>query len=515
MSQVLEKLNRKSDFFIKKWPLSLAILGVIGLAIRFHYFPYDIPLVLDAQLYFWYANDLTILGQFRPAEFPHIVWPGFLSIFFLLSQSDYFLDYMNIQRTVTIFLSTLTIIPVYFLCKKFFESKFALIGAGIFIFEPRLIQNSLSGIAEPLFILLISTALVLFLNNKKKIVYLSFIVVGLVSLVRPEGIFLFFALSVIFFLKFRKEKKVILEYFFVLTLFILTLTPMGIIREDLGMGDPITGRLALESSFHLDNINNENSNVGDYFVNGIENPIKLIGWALVPVFIFFVPPGLFLIFKKFNEKSLFLTISGFSMLIPIFHAISRGSDIRYIFPIYPIFIIVSLYFIFHLAKKFKKQNLFLLIIITGVLISSLIFLDYKIPDKNLELEKIEISFKINDLTEVVNSYYPNTVYINIPSISKQEFPKLYSDFEDNSPKVVKVFGNSLKEYIKMSKDQGVTHLIIDDRDYSLENTEYLNDIFENEGKYSQFIKKYDSKDDGYSYHVKIFEIDYDDENSNK
>ena len=36
----------------------------------------------------------------------------------------------------------------------------------------------------------------------------------------------------------------------------------------------------------------------------------------------------------------------------------------------------------------------------------------------------------------------------------------------------------------------------------------LVDIFENEEKYPYLIKKLDTSDLGYSYHVKIFEIDY-------
>lgn len=277
MVEILDGLNRKAVFFVQKWYVSICIIAIVGLIIRLYYLPYNLPVILDAQQFFWYANDLVILGKFRYMDSPHIVWPGFLSIFFLLSHSDNFLDYMNIQRLVTIFLSMITIIPVYFLCKKFFNPKIALVGAALFIFEPRLIQNSLSGLAEPLFIFLISVSLLFFLNKNKKIVYISFIIVGLVSLVRPEGIFVFFALSILFFIKYKNEKKVILQYIFVLSLFILTLLPIGIIREDLGMGDPITGRLIGESSYQIENLSKENTNFANYFSNGFGNSIKLFG----------------------------------------------------------------------------------------------------------------------------------------------------------------------------------------------------------------------------------------------
>ena len=68
-------------------------------------------------------------------------------------------------------LSVLTIIPVYLLCKKFVKNEYALLGAGIFVLEPRIIQNSLLGITEPLYIILGSISLLFFLSNK--IVYSS------------------------------------------------------------------------------------------------------------------------------------------------------------------------------------------------------------------------------------------------------------------------------------------------------------------------------------------------------
>lgn len=508
MVQILKELNRNAEFFVKRWYLSICIIAIVGLIIRLYYLPYNLPVILDAQQFFWYANDLVILGKFRYMDSPHIVWPGFLSIFFLLSHSDNFLDYMNIQRLVTIFLSMITIIPVYFLCKKFFNPKIALVGAALFIFEPRLIQNSLSGLAEPLFIFLISVSLLFFLNKNKKIVYISFIIVGLVSLVRPEGIFVFFALSILFFIKYKKEKKVILQYIFVLSLFILTLLPIGIIREDLGMGDPITGRLIGESSYQIENLSKENTNFANYFSNGFGNSIKLFGWSLIPLFVVFILPGLFLIFRKFNDKSVFLTIVGFSMLIPIFHALSRGADTRYVFPLYPVLIVVSLYFISYISNKFRYDNLFLILIILGLLIASLMFLDYKMIDKNHEFESMKISFKINELTQTINSYYPETVYLNIPSMIKEKFPVLYSDFEDRSPKVIDVQANSIDAYIKACKELGITHLVVDDRDYSLKNMQFLSNVFDNDQDYPYLIKEYDSIEDGFTYHLKIFKIDY-------
>ena len=74
-------------------------------------------------------------------------------------------------------------------------------------FQPRIIENSLSGLTEPLFILLELTCLVLFLQNDLKFKYLSFAFLALACLVRYEGIVLIIPLSILFILQYRKIKN--------------------------------------------------------------------------------------------------------------------------------------------------------------------------------------------------------------------------------------------------------------------------------------------------------------------
>jgi hypothetical protein len=65
--------------------------------------------------------------------------------------------------------------------------------------------------------------------------------------------------------------------------------------------------------------------------------------------------------------------------------------------------------------------------------------------------------------------------------------------------------NSLTEFIKENKKQGLSHIIIDNKDT---RKMFLQDIFDNEMKYPYLIKKFDSNEKGFTYHVKVFEIDY-------
>jgi len=163
--------------------IALSIIAIIGLIIRIFYFPYDVPIVLDGIGYFWYANDLTILKEFPvDYKFPNNGWPFFLSFFFSFLNSNNFLDYMNMQRAVAVAISVVTIIPVYLLCRKFFAKSLAVLGSALFILDPRIIINSLLGITEPLFILLGTTSILFSLSDNRKLVYTSFGIAALFSL---------------------------------------------------------------------------------------------------------------------------------------------------------------------------------------------------------------------------------------------------------------------------------------------------------------------------------------------
>lgn len=65
--------------------------------------------------------------------------------------------------------------------------------------------------------------------------------------------------------------------------------------------------------------------------------------------------------------------------------------------------------------------------------------------------------------------------------------------------------NSLKEYIIDSKEKGLTHIIVDD---NKNRQTFLKDVFVNEKSFPYMKKIYDSKSDGFNYHVKVFEINY-------
>ena len=163
---LLEKFEEKIGFFSKNVFLSLLIIGIIGLLIRISFLDVEIPFNSDNFLYFRNAGDLLVGHSQKTDVVMNNGWPVFLSMFFSVLPSNNFMDYMTLQKLLTISISVLTIIPLYYLGKHFLRKPYAILCSAIFVFEPRLIQNSLFGVTEPLYLISLVTAISLFFSKK-------------------------------------------------------------------------------------------------------------------------------------------------------------------------------------------------------------------------------------------------------------------------------------------------------------------------------------------------------------
>lgn len=141
--------------FSEKNPIYL-LCGILVVAIVFRLYNFDetIPLSMDAVQFFSYAADITTVGRLPESyDIAKPGWSYFLAAIFSVFNFEQTMQYMQLQKLLTISISSLTIFPLFFLIKKFSTSKYSLLGVLLFAVEPRIIQNSLSGNAEPLFIL--------------------------------------------------------------------------------------------------------------------------------------------------------------------------------------------------------------------------------------------------------------------------------------------------------------------------------------------------------------------------
>lgn len=510
------KIEEKCIFFAKMPVIILLIIGIIALTIRLLFLESELPIRQDANFYFWYAMDMSILHNLPYSPHANDGWPMALSIIFSMFNFNNYLDYTIIQRITTIIISVLTIIPVYYFCRRFFESSYSLVGAAMFAFEPHLIQNSLLGLTEPLYIFLGISSLSLFLSQKKKIMYFSFVLIAFTTLVRAEGIVLFVIMILLLFVFNKKDKKIIGKFFLAITIFTIMFGLMTVLKiSSSGLDDTAAlniGRWVTSSvTVHEDGI------TVDSVFKGIETLTKRIAQSMIPYFAFFVPFGLILVFRDINKNKLLIIISLVIYLVVSVRMLSVVSDLRLILILYPLFVILSLYTIQHLTQKLELKKIFLVLIIGACLVLSSYFL---YSDNNSEYEKEAntfASYMVNNV-KVSNNFYPESGFVYGAWVSSNvEFPTLSSSVDYNGPELLDYVKNSydyleeeaksVKEYIILSKEQGLSHLVVDGSD---KRSSYFNDLFYNEKKYPYLIKEFDSIEQGYKqYKVKVFKINYD------
>ena len=499
----------KNSKIEKKIFLFLPLIFLVGIGIRFYYTPYEIPLSFDGFAgYFLYALDISILKDFPSYSPAQSGWGEFLSLFFMNFHSDDLMDLMNLQRIVSIILSGITVIPIFFICKKFFNSNYSLIGASIFALDPRIIINSTLGISEPLYILAITLGILLFLNSNKKIIYSSFSFFACATIIRPEGQFWFLAFSVIYFLRFRKNRKDLILFLVCLGVFLLVLSPIVMHRIECCQNDGIIGRILVELSNYNNNsieiIDNTNTvSYGPNFLNGI----KLFGWSLLPIFIIFIPIGLIPILKQVKYPKYILILGPLILAIPIIYSTSIAPDTRYVYPLFPIFCIISLFGIKWISDNFLNKKIISLIIIIGIMSSSSIFLEIKKIDFTEDKEAYQISqIIINDIKGVNEG--PSLIkYLSIVELeNKWPIKETSGEYEKKYDiKTISTSEYDTLEELLIAEESNITHLIVDKNQ---NNPQYILDLLNNEKKYSFLLKEFDSKEFNYNYMAKVYKIDY-------
>lgn len=507
------------------YTIFLLIIVGIAVAIRFYFFPSLVPLSQDALYYFWYSSDIYHLGELPRNWSPtNNGWPIFVSVFFIIFDSKDIFTLMHIQQLLSVLISILITIPVYFLCKKFVDKKFALVGAALIAFDPRLMINSFLGVTDSLFILLIATSLTLSLSSNRRTVYLSFVVVAFATMVRGEGLALFLVLSIMFLIRYRQEKhKVFFRYFLVLGIFVLIILPISLYRVDVLGSDGIFVRGISSGENVLSSLTtDQNSHT---IFDGMELFVKYLGWVMIPNFIIFIPLGLFLIFRDrtFEKNTIILSLC--IMMLPALYAylVLYFTETRYLYVLFPMFAVLSVLATSRVVKKYDRSNMITVVIISAIVVSSVLFYDYKKVDYQHGLESFEIMKKISATVNGVNALYPETAFL-LTSQTIDKWPDSYTDtrLDMAGTSIIPTDNfNSLDDYIIQSRDDGLTHILADEKQIQLNflgtalanekqiRPNFLVDVFENEDNYSFLEKIYDSKTDGYDYHVKVFEIDYD------
>jgi len=537
----------------KKPIVFLVLIALAGLFLRLVYFPYDVPLFNDSLGYFWYAIDMSILNQLPPGHsLVNNGWPSFLSLIFQQMDSSNFLDYHNMQRFVGVVFSVATIFPVYFLCSMYFKKSYSLLGATLFIFEPRLIGNSLLGVPESMYVFLMASLLFLFLSNDFKKIYLAFAIVALLAITRYEGLLMIIPTSIVFFIRFRKQKKDLIKYIICISVFILILVPMAYLKNETMGQDGFISHISAGPMYYQSSIQENSSALGDFLYLGSINLIKYLGWALIPSFLIFIPLGIILIFKSIDYKKIIIILSILIMLIPAFYGYSRElQEMKYLYVLYPVFCVLACFTFKLLVEKFHRKNLIFCMIVGGIILSSMVYVEWKSMDREHYLEAYEILTELAQKEMKINKelgkYGEELGFLHWARLHDvDEFPILKKEMPpskvttakqgeaestrgwneqlkqwnpdidelelDESIEYHNILIDNLGDFFQVLKKQKMTHLILDKFNSSvLINDElrlHLIDIFNHENKYPFLVKEYDSKENGFNYHIKLFKIDY-------
>ncbi|HSB83773.1 MAG TPA: glycosyltransferase family 39 protein [Nitrosarchaeum sp.] len=516
------EMNKPKDFSFNPF-LFLFIIGFIALLMRIYCLPRGIPLDLDAIQYFSYAAKINHIGQFPTQDLANNGWPTFLSSFFFFLHSGNFIDYMDLQRYVSVVLSVLTIIPVYLLCRRFFAARYSLFGAILFAFDPKIITNSVLGVTEPLYIFLGIMMLYLFFGKNKGSVYCSFAIAALFALIRYEGLLLIVPLSVMFFVRFRKESRIPLKLLLGISIFALTILPMACVRIQTTGQDGLTSHLFAGSNYVSEfvikgtpdddypiSVNEGQSKIPYFIFRGMDTLSKYLIWVTIPSLVLFVIVGSYLIikdkrYKNIDYKIIMMILFSITLLIPAFYAYMRGiHEVRYLFIILPIFYLVSLYAIKRLTNKFRKFGLVVILFTVGTFLVSLPFIENNRIDYEHEREAFLISEYIVKTPKVINADPIDGNYITTAQVVKK-WPTILSPAEFDVTRISTVGFNSLEDFIEKSKKDGLTHLVIDGKE---SRPSFLREVYYHESNYPYLIKEYDSSDYNLRYHVKMYKIDY-------
>tara|TARA_B110000014_G_scaffold259051_1_gene246147 strand:- start:351 stop:2018 length:1668 start_codon:yes stop_codon:yes gene_type:complete len=530
----------------------LSCIVSFGLIVRFFYFPDDIPIVTDGYISFLYASK-TVLDGALPVGYSVVNsgWSYFLSLLFVFSDKMDPLQLMDIQRSTSIVISSITAIPLFFILKKFATVKWALFGSFLIVIEPRLLLMSIEGINYSLFLFLFILSIALFLKKTNLSLVCSFICIAFLALVRYEGILLIIPLSISYFIKFR-DKKTTYRYLLMIFVIAIILIPIAGLRiqatEEICMeysfikfcgDDGITSHLIggidffirhivlnsqeqseefykvdnTSTMFHKEKYTTNDSNFIPALQEILYRLVKFVGLSLFPIFGVLILLNFITQLKVRNKinlefNSIVVLLCSGAMILPALYAYVRGiDDLRYVLILIPLFCILSITFKRSGILKRLDSRYAFVIFILFVIFSSIIFTEYNKRDYDYENRIFTISQELVKRTDVTN-YYNHAGYLKVAMdfYDWPEFSKTY--LEKNGKLTYKVNlistekSSNIEEFIIESRNEGLKFIVVD------KDTKLLESLEDNSKRFSYLTKVFDYDNFDLKNEFSIYEINY-------
>ena len=219
-----------------------------------------------------------------------------------------------------------------------------------------------------------------------------------------------------------------------------------------------------------------------FISNSLFNILKFLGIISIPLFIFFIPSGIYNLFKTRNTDVLHLLIFGIFLLIPALYAYGREmQDARYLYVLFPIFCVISVYGL-DITKKLERTK-FVSLIISVIILSSILLLFYDQPDYTYDSEILHATQILLQDANGVNNY-PGSSYVKIATLEKI-WPNSLPLAENQRihvliNKIPSQNFDSLEDFISDSKSSQLTHLLITENNHEA----FLDDLLIDYEKYS-------------------------------
>ena len=528
IESVLEKIQYKAI-------LPLCSIGIIALLIRIFFTPWQLPSEApDTYAYMIWGLSYS-RGDFSNFNVDYLTWPIFLGLFFSFFKFEDIVGYLTIMRIISILVSVFTIPIVYLVSKQFVEKKYAILSAAFFAFHPDLIQNSILGLTETIFIPIGLLSVYFIIQKNDRYLPIAFAFAGLAFDTRVNGIVLLFVLLFACSIKIRPKIKLIQILGIGIGIFLIFSVPY--IINSFNSGDiPFVNRISLiEERSSSGNIlshlydpsetlfGSQKENIEFLFSSKsevLENPSQsdLVKVAIfkellhlirisIPYLAIFVPFGIIIALKNFDYKNKILfsaIIISFVVAMPQY---LLSAVFRNLFFIIPFFGILSSIGIQKITENINLKNIFLLLFILGLILISYSFLresndsDYELlHEKEIFGKYVSNNFKGVFMGDAYGPISRNLIDISQNSI----FLNTNRDISLITPGYT---FSSFKPLLEYANQNDVDYLVVDD-EYD-NHFPIFQDIFYNETKYPNLEKIFDSNDEGYhKYHVKIFKINY-------
>lgn len=518
----------------------LILIGIISLGYKLYYVDFSQPFLTGDDVFFALRAIAISQGDFAQSPVKAQGWPLFIAPFFMLTNSENFLDYTNIQRGIALTLSSVSIFAAYLLGRKFFDEKYSLVMATLFAFIPRLNQQAQMALSEPLYILVFIGMFYFILNkDPDKKIFVAFFLAGILWWVRINGLLVILPLLLIYFVLYWKSKNFFRNYLLGITIFFVVISPI-LLERYTQYGDPLyfSETYNEDYGYSFNELMNGEISTGELLQTTVKGMSKVMHENSYPFLIFTYPIGMILSLRILNDKFYKTTwILLLGTLIPLVFVLGGGVQSRWIFFTFPILIIFSTLAVkeilnnkrsyFH--SKLRTKKILLISFFITVVLSSGVFAHgfdkYGLPPKVHTLVNEEIEFTRLMVGLDGKTYWPNAemefIVLGAIETSDGGFKNFkinrYKDFHYNIEdtrsfytghfELLSIEASTLAEVINNGRENGLKYLVITEDNYGFD---FLKDVYENESKYPYLIKKFDSYDLGFEkYKVKAFEINFD------